>query len=138
MSPQHAVLLDSATHADIALLARAWDVSEGEAVRRLIKHFQRSPAAASPTAASAPGEARTVAVHAIYNGHRVSGLYDPATESLTITAGPATGHYKSPSGAASAVLQALKPHVKPNRNGWSFWTVDESGELLQTLRHSST
>lgn len=124
------ITVDDATHAQIALLARAWDVTPGEAVRRLIEHFQNP----SPTAApSAPTGAR-VAVHAVYDGVRVPGLYDPATQALTITEGPAAGTYRTPSGAASAVLQALKPHVKPNRNGWGFWVLDDSGELLQSLR----
>ncbi|MCM2416635.1 hypothetical protein [Streptomyces sp. RKAG293] len=122
--------VDDVTHSQITLLARAWDVSPGEAVRRLVDHFQRpSPA----TAPSTPTGDR-VAVHAIYDGVRVPGLYDPTTRALTITEGPAAGAYRTPSGAAAAVLQALKPHVKPNRNGWGFWMVDASGELLQTLR----
>ncbi|MCZ4120243.1 hypothetical protein [Streptomyces sp. H39-S7] len=126
------ITLDDVTNTQIALLARAWDVSPGEAVRRLVEHFQH----ASPTATTRPAPAGSwVAVHAIYDGVRVPGLYDPASRALTVTDSPAAGAYRTPSGAASAVLQALKPQVKPNRNGWEFWTVDDSGELLQTLRH---
>lgn len=124
------ITVDDVTHTQITLLARAWDVTPGEAVRRLVDHFQRPSLAAAP---SAPASNR-VAVHAIYDGVHVPGLYDPATQALTITEGPAAGTYRTPSGAASAVLQALKPHVKPNRNGWGFWALDDSGELLQTLR----
>lgn len=122
--------VDDATHAQICLLARAWEISPGEAVRRLVEHFQRpSPG----TEAETPADGQ-VTVHVIYEGVRVPGRYDPVTQALTITEGPAAGSYRTPSGAASAVLQALKPQVKPNRNGWGFWTVDETGELLQTLR----
>ncbi|MEW1612459.1 hypothetical protein ACIQRJ_34345 [Streptomyces niveus] len=124
------ITVDDVTHTQITLLARAWDVTPGEAVRRLVGHFQHPSPAAAP---SAPASNR-VAVHAIYDGVHVPGLYDPATQALTITEGPAAGTYRTPSGAASAVLQALKPHVKPNRNGWGFWALDDSGELLQTLR----
>ncbi|WP_242442274.1 hypothetical protein [Streptomyces sp. CB02460] len=124
------ITVDDVTHTQITLLARAWDVTPGEAVRRLVDHFQRPSPAAAP---SAPAN-NPVAVHAIYNGAHVPGLYDPATQALTITEGPAAGTYRTPSGAASAVLQALKPHVKPNRNGWGFWVLDDSGALLQTLR----
>jgi hypothetical protein len=124
------ISVDDGTFAQISLLARAWNVSPGEAVQRLIEDFQRP----APTAQPTPGTDE-VPVHALYGGVRVAGRYDPTTQALTITEGPALGHYRSPSGAASAVLQALKPHVKPNRNGWSFWTVTKTGELLQTLRH---
>ncbi|MBT2406010.1 MULTISPECIES: hypothetical protein [unclassified Streptomyces] len=126
------VAVDDVTHAQIDLLARAWDVSPGEAVRRLVENF-RAP---SPAAAPPPSTGGRVAVHAIYDGVHIPGLYDPATQALTITEGPGAGAYRTPSGAASAVLQALKPQVKPNRNGWGFWTVDDSGELLQTLRRT--
>jgi len=122
--------VDDATHAQVYLLARAWEVTPGEAVRRLVEHFQQ-PSPARTTEAPADGP---VAVHVIYQSVRVPGRYDPTTQALTITEGPAAGSYRTPSGAASAVLQALKPQVKPNRNGWGFWTVDETGELLQTLR----
>ncbi|WP_217206571.1 hypothetical protein [Streptomyces sp. AC550_RSS872] len=126
----NSISVDDATFAKVALLARAWDVTPGEAVRRLVEHFQQPAPATRPTASTD----ERVAVHALYGGVRVEGEYDPVTQSLTVTEGPALGHYRTPSGAASAVLQAVKPHVKPNRNGWSFWTITETGRLLQTLR----
>ncbi|MEW2620775.1 hypothetical protein [Streptomyces sp. NPDC048106] len=124
------VSVDDATFAQIMLLARAWEVPPGEAVRRLIEHFQQP----APAVRAGSGGEGDVAVHALYGGERIEGAYDPASGALTITGGPAAGHYRTPSGAASAVLQAVNPHVKPNRNGWSFWTVTETGKLLQTLR----
>jgi hypothetical protein len=126
----NSIVVDDVTHTQVTLLARAWNVTPGEAVRRLVEHFQQP----SPAAHSTARADKQVAVHAIYDGVRVPGLYDPTSQALTITEGPAAGAYRTPSGAASAVLQALKPQVKPNRNGWGFWTVDDSGELLQTLR----
>jgi hypothetical protein len=32
------------------------------------------------------------------------------------------------------VVKHYKPGVDPNRNGWGFWTVSETGEWLQALR----
>ncbi|WP_330242381.1 hypothetical protein [Streptomyces sp. NBC_00525] len=133
MTVQHSVQLDPATGQKVDLLARAWNTTPGEAVRRLVEHFEDSPA---PAAHSAPDVASPalVPVHVFYSGHRISGTYDRENRSLTIADGPAAGTYKTPSGAASAVLHALRPDVRPNRNGWSFWTVDETGEILQSIR----
>ncbi|MBL1081991.1 hypothetical protein JK359_08330 [Streptomyces actinomycinicus] len=123
--------VDDATFTQVNLLARAWNVSPAEAVRKLIEHFQRPEAASqAPTAND-----RRVAVHALYDGVRIEGEYHPVTHALAINAGPAAGNYRTPSGAATAVLQALNPQVKPNRNGWSFWIVTETGRLLQSLRN---
>ncbi|MFE7673642.1 hypothetical protein ACFU5N_15675 [Streptomyces albidoflavus] len=139
MAAQYLVPLDPATGSKVDLLARAWNATPGEVVRRLVEHFESSPAPlpedpAVAAAASAPGQ--SVPVHVFYAGQRVSGVYDRKNRSLTIPHGPGAGRHKTPSGAASAVLQALRPDVRPNRNGWSFWTVDETGELLQSLREA--
>ncbi|MFD7431213.1 hypothetical protein ACFV6Z_29805 [Streptomyces sp. NPDC059818] len=131
MPPQYDVPLDPTTHAKLAVLANAWGTSPAQAVGRLIEHFWAAPTAA---AAAAPAGGNSVAVHALYEGQRVNGLFDPASRSLTIAEGPGAGHHKSPSGAASAVLHALKPAIQTNRNGWSFWIVDATGEVLQSLR----
>ncbi|RKE19196.1 hypothetical protein [Streptomyces sp. TLI_171] len=128
-SVSKSVTLDDDTYARVRLLARAWAVGEGEAVRRLLEHFENEPTA--DTAAPVDGR---VPVHVVYEGNRVDGLYDTATRSLEIVAGPASGRYRSPSGAATAVLQAYNPKVAPNRNGWSFFVVDATGEFLQSIR----
>ncbi|WP_328434806.1 hypothetical protein [Streptomyces sp. NBC_00425] len=135
MTEQHAVSLDSATYTQITLLARAWGTSQGEAVSRLVDHFQQAPTAPPPSAAATSASDKDVLVHALYGGKKIMGRFDPVSRSLTITDGPGAGHYKTPSGAAAAVLQAVNPSVNPNRNGWSFWVVDETGGLLQSLRH---
>lgn len=116
----------------LRLLARAWDISEPEVVARLLVEFQRS-GRARPThqGESAAG----IEIHAIYEGVRIGALFDPVTTSVTITSGPCTGQtFKSPSGAAVALVGALNPAVKPNRSGWSFWWISETGEMLQVLR----
>lgn len=132
--PDHSIALDGDTHAKVTLLARAWDVTPAQVVGRLVDHFHNPAPSPAVQAANADG---TVAVHAFYEGCRVSGRYDPANRSLTVDPGPGAGRYKSPSGAATAVLQALKPEVHPNRNGWSFWLIDDSGRALQTIRGAS-
>jgi len=113
----------------VSLLARAWGVGEEEVVLRLLEHFENSEQ--RPPAGLPRG---LVAVHAFYAGHKVSGEYDPESQSLVIPSGPAQGRYKTPSGAATAVLRAYNPDVAPHRNGWSFWVVEESGARLQSLR----
>jgi hypothetical protein len=75
-----------------------------------------------------------VEVHAVYDGRRVNGYYDPSSRTVTIPSGPGRGEYESPSGAALAVVRALNPHVSPQRNGWSFWIVTATGEFLQSIR----
>ncbi|MFH8886711.1 hypothetical protein [Streptomyces californicus] len=120
--------LAEATHNQVALLALAWGVSQSEAVQRLVDHFQRT---------STPKKSRKegmIDVHASYEGVRVEGFYDPAAESVTVPEGPAQGRYKSPSGAAAAVLRAQNPKVSSSRNGWSFWIITDTGNPLQTIR----
>ncbi|MEU5361901.1 DUF262 domain-containing protein [Streptomyces sp. NPDC005925] len=75
-----------------------------------------------------------VEIHAVYEGRRADAYYDPSSRTVTIPSGPGRGAYDSPSGAAVALVQALNPHVNPNRNGWSFWTVTATGKLLQSIR----
>ncbi|KAF3468519.1 DUF262 domain-containing protein [Streptomyces sp. Tu 3180] len=75
-----------------------------------------------------------VEIHAIYEGRRTPAYYDPSSRTVTIPSGPGRGEYETPSGAAVAVVRALNPHVNPNRNGWTFWTVSATGQLLQSIR----
>ncbi|MFF4610054.1 DUF262 domain-containing protein [Streptomyces albidoflavus] len=75
-----------------------------------------------------------VEIHAVYEGRRVDAYYDPASRVVRILSGPGRGEYETPSGAAVAVVHALNPHVNPNRNGWTFWTVTATGRLLQSIR----
>ncbi|MFF0461891.1 GmrSD restriction endonuclease domain-containing protein [Streptomyces mexicanus] len=75
-----------------------------------------------------------VEIHAEYDGRRVNAYYDPSSRTVTIPSGPGRGEYDSPSGAAVALVHALRPHVSPQRNGWSFWIVTATGKLLQSIR----
>lgn len=93
-----------------------------------------------PPSASKEGaeKERRVGVYVDYEGHRTRGNYDRDTKRIDITSGPLAGQsFKTPTGAARAVVAYYKPDVNPNRNGWSFWLLDDgSGGLLQTIRHS--
>jgi hypothetical protein len=119
-------------HEQVTLLARAWKTSASDALRRLLVEFR----GAEEVPVSTKSSTEQVAVHAIYGGTRTDGLYDPVTQSLTITTGPlADRTFSKPSGAAVALVQAHRPDVNPNRNGWSFWVVSRTGERLQAIRH---
>jgi hypothetical protein len=75
-----------------------------------------------------------VAVHVDYDGCRTNAWFTPPGW-MDIEEGPLAGQsFKSPSGAAMAVVVRFRPKVDPNRNGWIFWTVTETGQLLETLR----
>ena len=120
------------TREQIALLAMAWDISEAQVIDRLLATFKASGRAVEGEPSASPS---AVPVHAVYEGHRIEGVFDRETGTLTISSGPLAGtSYKSPSGAAVDVVHVINPKVHPNRNGWSFWTVTATGATLQTLR----
>lgn len=52
-----------------------------------------------------------------------------------MTSAPLPGAwFRSPSGAAKAVVAALKPGVTPNRSGYDFWFVASTGKTLASSR----
>lgn len=119
-------------HEQVTLLARAWNTSASDALRRLLAEFRDASEPSVPVASALEQEA----VHAIYEGMRTNGLYDRVSHSLTITTGPLAGRtFGKPSGAAVALVQVYSPEVNPNRNGWSFWIVSRTGKRLQTIRY---
>ena len=70
----------------------------------------------------------------IYGGIFVNGIFHLSSERLDILDGPAAGKsFKTPSGAACAVVQLINPRINPNRNGWTFWR-DQDGNTLLTHR----
>ena len=130
------VHVDEATYRALEFAARMACITPGEVVARLV--------AAASTPGDSHGEtseqrepAQHVAVFADYEGHRTHAQYEPTTRRVDITSGPLTGKkFKTPTGAARAVVGHYKPTVSPNRNGWSFWTLDDgSGDLLQKIRY---
>lgn len=106
-------------------------VTEEEIVRRLI-------------AGSVPVEeplveivGSGVKVFADYEGHRTHAIYY-APGRVEIIDGPLKGQsFKSPTGAARAVVRHYNPSVNDNRNGWMFWQIDNGGGArvwLQSIR----
>lgn len=125
------IAVADAVYERVQLLARAWQISTGEVVGRLLDEFLADEA--RPDGTDSPDD--RVPIHAVYDGNRIDGIYRVTTKRVDITSGVLSGRsYKSPSGAAIAVVQAHNPSVHPNRNGWSFWTITESGEMLQSIR----
>lgn len=123
------ITVSSSTADRLGLIARAWSVTPDTAVARLLDNFMTDPDGTSAPATDA------VRVHALYGGERIEGEYHVASSRLDITAGPCAGRsFKTPSGAAIAVVQARNPRVNPNRNDWSFWIVTDTGETLQSRR----
>ncbi|WP_051809697.1 hypothetical protein [Actinoplanes subtropicus] len=129
------ITLDSSTPGfrEILLLAAAWNISPPQVIGRLVDHYYLTQAENTPTRRSP--EPSDVAVHRIYAGQRVEGLYHPETQSMTITNGPLSGRvYRSPSGARGAAVTTLNPGVAPNGSGWDFWIVTATGKTLRSIR----
>jgi hypothetical protein len=123
--------VDEGTFRDLSLIARAAGLTRGEAVALLIEQFHQSSGSAAISRSPRAG----VAVFATYQGQRVEGEFDPATAGLTVTSAPLPGKwFRSPSGAAKAVVAALKPGVTPNRSGYDFWFVTSTGKTLASIR----
>lgn len=126
--------VDEATKQAVSFAARMANVSEGEIIRRLVG------GSASPREGREPAN-RGVAIHADYEGHRVRARYfEPAR--VEITDGPLAGKsFKTPTGAARAVVRHYNPSVNDNRNGWSFWQIDNGTGArvwLQSVRPQGT
>ncbi|MBB5075815.1 hypothetical protein [Nonomuraea endophytica] len=116
----------------VAFAARMAGISEGEIVRRLITDFSEGEDAASPRV-----EGEGIRIYADYAGHRTRARFI-APARVEIVDGPLEGKsYKSPTGAARAVVRHYQPEVNDSRNGWMFWAIDNGGGprvWLQTVR----
>lgn len=122
--------VDEGSKRFVSFAAQMANVTEGEIVRRLIA--SRSPAAEEPDLGH-----RGVSVFADYEGHRTRAMYfSPAR--VEIADGPLKGKsFKTPTGAARAVVRHYNPKVHDNRNGWNFWQIDNGGGprlWLQSIR----
>lgn len=121
-------------HGRFTDIARARGMSDEEALLWLIDVWKE---ATSTTTGPADGD--QVPVHVVYLGERVEGIYHPSTGLIDIVSGPApkvTGLKPSP--AAGEVIRAINEargkEVTGGRNGWGFWVVTATGELLQSIR----
>lgn len=125
--------LSGRTRERLRLLGAAWKVSEADVIDRLLDMFVNQwPVTTGDTAAEQQDQ---IPVQAVYEAVVTEGLFEVASGRLTITSGDLQGRtYRSPSGAAMAVVRHLNPNVHPNRNGWTFWTTHASGEFIQKFR----
>lgn len=122
--------VDEAVKRTVSFAARMADVTEGEIVRRLI-------AANSLEMDERDPRQEGVLIYADYEGHRTRALYF-APARVEIIDGPLKGRsFRSPTGAARAVVHYYNPSVNDNRNGWAFWQIDNGGGSrvwLQSIR----
>lgn len=128
--------VDEQTYRSLEFAARISNTTAGEVVARLVAAASvPEPVPVTGTNSETP---KGVAVYADYDGHRTHASYDRDTTRVDVTSGPLAGRsFKTPTGAARAVVAHYKPGISPNRNGWSFWTLDDgSGRLLRALRRS--
>lgn len=131
------VEVDEQTYRSLKFAARMSGCTAGEVVAKLVVAASMPPPAKEDPERGE--ETSGMAVYADYDGHRTQGRYDLRTTRIDITSGPLVGRsFKTPTGAARAVVAHYKPGVSPNRNGWSFWTLDDgSGRFLQSIRGTS-
>ena len=122
-----------ADYQQIRLLATALGVSDGQAIGFLLRRLRELAGEAGEAEVTAPPTG--ISIYAVYDGVRTEATYDPATGSVTVTTGPlADQRFRSPRGAAIAVVRRENPRVHPNRNGWTFWIVTATGHTLQSVR----
>ncbi|MBL7496135.1 hypothetical protein I6A84_01155 [Frankia sp. CNm7] len=137
----HSVEVDDQTYRSLALAARMSGCTAGEVVARLVADtgMPTSPASSATEGKQHSEAMGVVAVYADYEGRRTQARYDPKTSRIDITSGPLGGQsFKTPTGAARAVVGHYKPSVSPHRNGWLFWVLDDgSGKFLQSIRGTS-
>jgi hypothetical protein len=128
-----AIEVDDGVKRTVSFAARMAKVTEGEIVRRLV--------AASSLAAEEPDPGQKgVPIYADYEGHRTRALYF-APARVEVVDGPLKGKsFKTPTGAARAVVRRYNPSVNDNRNGWSFWQLDNGGPRawLQSIRPTNS
>ena len=125
-----------AVRREVELLSAAWGISPGEAVGRLVDHYHATYS--HRTTGTTELADADVAVHRVYRGVRIEGVYHQTTRSLTVTSEPLYGRtFTSPSGARAAVVSAINPAVAPNGSGWGFWIITATGKTLASIRHKS-
>lgn len=126
--------LDEETMRSVEFAAKIAGMTPGEVVARLVAQAS-IPAPPEPLRGDS-SHTELLDVYSDYDGIRTHARFDPTTKRIEITAGPLVGRrFKTPSAAARAVVAQLKPGIDPNRNGWTFWRLDNgSGTKLQTMK----
>ena len=122
--------VDDETFARIRLAARVAGLTEADVVARAIEAYVRLDAG-PPVDRWQP-----VPVYGVYRGRRVEGMFTPATQRLVVTSDPLPGKgFKSPSGAARAVIGALNPERgAASVSGWTFWRLVSSDDRIEIFR----
>ncbi|MGH3682246.1 MAG: hypothetical protein ACRDT2_18575 [Natronosporangium sp.] len=129
-SPAASFQVTGGTAEKVRLLATAWRTTEEQVILRLLDAFLAQGQTRPPAELS-----DRIDIHAVYTGIRVEAEFEMSTARVLVTSGVLAGRtFRSPSGAAIAVVQSLNPSVSPNRNGWNFWIITDTGEFLGTLR----
>jgi hypothetical protein len=127
------ISVSPSTYSHITLLSSAWSVPDDQVVARLLEAFQDGRRGEQPNQRN-PDE---LLVSASYAGVNVNGIFHLSSGRLEVLDGPVAGRsFKTPSGAACAVVQVLNPRINPNRNGWTFWRDEEGDTLLVHRRYS--
>jgi hypothetical protein len=113
----------------ISFAARVAGITEREVVRRMI-----AANAADVTRDPPDG---TVPIYADYEGRRTHATYQSPGR-VQISDGPLKGmSFKSPTGAARAIIRQYNPGVNDSRNGWTFFYIDNGDDSrisLQSIR----
>lgn len=140
----YTVDLDEVTFNAIQDAARLTDIPPGHVVARLVaKSLARSAESADPAPVQVPAQLEHISephewvpIYNDYDGVRTKARFFPVTGRIEITSGPLAGQRAgTPSQAARMVVSHYKPDVDPNRNGWTFWVIDDaSNRSIQSIR----
>ena len=114
----------------IRLAARLGGVSEDELVARAVAVYADPAARPEGPASLDPWE--PVAVYGTHRGTRVDAQFLPKNGRVRVTSGPRAGcTFRTPSGAAQAVVLALNPgRGAAHTNGWRFWRFGDDYDGL--------
>jgi hypothetical protein len=120
--------VDEYTKFTVSFAARVANLSESAIIRRLVE-------ASALTDDKRPQSTdQGVTVYADYEGHRVRARYTEPTR-VEIIDGPLAGQsFKTPTGAARAVVRHYNPTINDNRNGWTFWQIDNESSVRRPLQ----
>jgi negative regulator of replication initiation len=124
------------TYERLDFAARVFGVSPGDVVVRLVHAMDRPDTPADSAAVDGTTASQDeVKVHVVYQGRRVSGVFQRSTKQVRVTSDLLAGRsYPSPSAAAIAVVESINPgRTHPNTNGRTFWIIDDTGKALRSI-----
>ena len=148
------VSLDEETYDRLLVASRLMDEPIGEVVRRLVNRLASQPeplpdsvpvgdVRPDPPAVSNSREmhmetvtAEWLAIHKIYKGNRVEGVFNPTTHEVRLSTQPwANKYFASPTAAAVAVVEHFSGDLieTNNTNGRRFWKVTSTGDNLRSI-----